>query len=171
MSDEAVAAYADGVLSGHARDRAAKHVEACAECRTAVRGQREAALALRAAPAPALPTDLLARLRSLPNTTPLTTLPTAIAPDGSTVLSTRLIAPMSGLVPAQKPESSRRIKPIVTAVAVAALAGVLSAGSVASHAVSPSSTGTGHVTPQHNSGVVEQPGGAIPISVIRAHQP
>ena len=167
LSDEAVAAYADGVLSGHARDRAAKHVEACAECSTAVRVQREAVFALRAAPAPALPTDLIARLCSLPDTTPLTTLPTAIAPDGSTVLSTRLMSPMSGFVPVEKPESGRRIRPIVTAVAVAALAGVLSAGSVASHAASP----TTGIVPHRDPGVVNQPGGAEPVSYLRAHQP
>ena len=37
LSDEAVAAFADGVLGGSARERARQHVEECAECRTAVR--------------------------------------------------------------------------------------------------------------------------------------
>ena len=84
LSDEAVAAFADGVLSGHARDRAARHVNACSECRQAVKIQREAVFALRAAGAPELPSALLDRLRTVPMTTPITSLPTAIAPDGTT---------------------------------------------------------------------------------------
>ena len=63
LSDEAVAAFADGVLRGHARERASRHVEECTECHEAVRVQREAAWALRAAPAPQLPIDLAARQR------------------------------------------------------------------------------------------------------------
>ena len=35
LSDEAVAAFADGVLSGHARERAARHLNECPECRGA----------------------------------------------------------------------------------------------------------------------------------------
>jgi Putative zinc-finger len=174
LSDEAVAAFADGVLGGHARDRARRHVEECAECRTAVRVQREAAVALRGAAAPALPTELMARLCSLPQTTPVSTLPTTVAPDGSTVLAARYMAPMSGLVPTQAPapkqESTRRVKPIVTAVAVAALAGALSAGSVASRAQSPAQVGTGQ-TAHHGTGGPGTSGGVVPVNVFRAHQP
>lgn len=65
LSDEAVAAAADGVLTGHARDRATRHVAECAECAHAVRVQREAAWALRTAPPPALPSELLDRLRTV----------------------------------------------------------------------------------------------------------
>jgi hypothetical protein len=128
LSDEAVAAYADGVLSGHARDRAARHINDCAECRQAVRVQREAAFALRAAPAPDLPSSLLDRLRTVPQTTPITTLPTAVAPDGSTMLAT--FAPMAALVPSETP-SKHRARPFLTAAAVVGLAGALTTGSVA----------------------------------------
>lgn len=179
LSDEAVAAFADGVLGGHARERARRHVEECAECRTAVRVQREAALALRAAPAPALPNDLMARLCSLPQTTPISTLPTAVAADGSTVLATRLMTPMSSLVGTQptqptpkvesRPESNRRINPIVTAVAVAALAGALTAGSVASQAQSPAQGGFGQIMRGDTGGGTSD--GVVPASVVRARQP
>jgi anti-sigma factor RsiW len=128
LSDEAVAAFADGVLSGHARERATRHTAACGECAHAVKVQREAAWALRAAPAPCLPNGLLDRLRGVPHTTPITTLPTAIGPDGSTMLST--FAPMAALVPAAKTEPTHRIRPIVTTAAVVALAGALTAGSM-----------------------------------------
>jgi Putative zinc-finger len=181
LSDEAVAAFADGVLGGSARERARKHVEECAECRTAVRVQREAALALRAAPPPSLPTDLMSRLRSLPQTTPVSTLPTAIAPDGSTVLATRLMAPMSAFAPVHDPapkESHRRGKPIVTAVAVAALAGALTAGSVASRADAPTRAGTGQVTGRQQGATGAGDGGAAGgvgvvgiYSVFSAHHP
>lgn len=65
LSDEAVAAAADGVLTRHARDRATKHLADCAECAQAVRVQREAAWALRTAPSPHLPSELLDRLRTV----------------------------------------------------------------------------------------------------------
>src|SRR5437762_1175129 len=32
LSDEAVAAFADGVLNGHAHERAARHINSCDEC-------------------------------------------------------------------------------------------------------------------------------------------
>lgn len=130
LSDEAVAAFADGVLTGHARGRATKHTAECVECATAVQVQREAAWALRAAPAPALPIGLMDRLRGLPETTPIATLPTVIAPDGSTMLST--LAPMAAFVPPETDRSSaHRARPFVTTAAVVALAGALATGSVA----------------------------------------
>lgn len=177
LSDEAVAAFADGVLGGSARERARKHVDECAECRTAVRVQREAALALRAAPAPALPNDLMSRLCSLPQTTPVSTLPTAIAPDGSTVLATKLMSPMSGFVPVHDPapkDAHRRTKPIITAVAVAALAGALTAGSVASRADAPARSGTGQVAGQtgtRDGGTTGGVGVVGVYSVFQAHHP
>jgi hypothetical protein len=143
LSDEAVAAFADGVLGGLARERAARHVGGCAECRAAVRVQREAAFALRAAPAPQPPAELFDRLRALPLTTPLTTLPTAIAADGSTVLAT--FAPMAALVPPDQ-ERSSRMRPYVTTAAVLTLAGAL-AGSVAQPGSRPQN-GTGRFAPQ-----------------------
>lgn len=149
LSDEAVAAFADGVLRGHARERAARHVDACAECRHAVQVQREAALALRAAGTPQLPSALVERLRSVPMTTPLTTLPTAIAPDGSTMLSTvgqlSTVGPLAAFVPAGAATESRthRARPYVTTAAVVALAGALTAGSVARQQATPA-PGSGH---------------------------
>jgi hypothetical protein len=127
LSDEAVAAFADGVLRGHARERASRHLSACGECRQAVTGQREAAMALRSAPAPALPSSLLDRLRTVPLNTPITTLPTAIADDGSTVLAT--FAPMAALVPPESAPGRHRVRPFLTAAALVGVAGVLVAGS------------------------------------------
>jgi anti-sigma factor RsiW len=96
LSDEAVAAFADGVLRGHARERATRHTETCRECRAAVKVQREAAWALRTAPAPSLPVDLFERLQSVPQTTVIAAAPTVIGPDGSAMLST--MAPMAAFV-------------------------------------------------------------------------
>jgi anti-sigma factor RsiW len=88
LSDEAVAAFADGVLSGRARERAARHVAECPECAYAVTTQREAVWALRAAPAPSLPSGLLDRLRLVPETTPIEPqVPAAAARDGSGLMA------------------------------------------------------------------------------------
>jgi hypothetical protein len=144
LSDEAVAAFADGVLVGHARERATRHVNSCAECRQAVQIQRDAAWTLRAAAAPQLPSALLDRLRGLPQTTPITTLPTTIAPDGTTMLAT--FAPVAALVPSQPVRRTHhlRARPYLTTAAVVALAGALAAGSVASQA-EPAPSSSGHV--------------------------
>jgi putative zinc finger protein len=83
LSDEAVAAYADGVLGRTARMRAERHLAECPECTYAVSIQREAVFALRGAPLPALPSGLLDRLRAVPTTTILTSPPLALSPDGS----------------------------------------------------------------------------------------
>jgi hypothetical protein len=83
LSDEAVAAYADGVLGSTARARAQRHLVACPECAYAVGVQREAVFALRDATPPALPSGLLDRLRAVPVTTVLKSPPLALAPDGS----------------------------------------------------------------------------------------
>jgi hypothetical protein len=125
LSDEAVAAFADGVLSGHARDRAARHLNDCAECRRAVKVQREAALALRAAPAPALPTNLLDKLRTVPLTTPLPAPPQSIGPDGNAVLST--FAPMAAFAPAPA-KSRHRGRTYLTAAVLAGVTGAIVAG-------------------------------------------
>jgi hypothetical protein len=167
LSDEAVAAFADGVLSGHARERAARHINACAECGHAVKIQREAAFALRSSLAPDLPSALLDRLRTVPMTTPITTLPTAVAPDGTTMLST--FAPMAALVPDQSPRT-HRARPFVTTAAVVAMAGTLAAGSL-SHQNQPAQIGTGHVIGRTTS----EPGGQTsvinPVSYFRGAQP
>lgn len=144
LSDEAVAAHADGVLSGHARARATRHTAECAECAAAVRGQREAAMALRSAAAPELPSGLLERLRGLPEVTPISTLPTVVAPDGSTVLST--MAPMAAFVPSDPGlRNAHRARPFVTTAAVIALAGAVATGSVAARRTESPRIGTGHV--------------------------
>lgn len=143
LSDEAVAAYADGVLSGHARDRAARHVNACSECRHAVKVQREAAWALRTAGAPAPGGMLLDRLRSVPLTTPITAVPTTIASDGTPMLST--YAPMAALVPDAQARN-RRTRPLVTSAAIVALTATLAAGSMARDGSA--QTGTGQVARQ-----------------------
>jgi hypothetical protein len=85
LSDEAIAAFADRMLAVPAQHRAERHLALCPECATAVDEQRAAVSALRAAPAPAMPLDLLERLRAVPVTTPLTPSTMALAPDGSAV--------------------------------------------------------------------------------------
>jgi hypothetical protein len=170
LSDEAVAAFADGVLVGHSRERAAKHVNACAECREAVRVQREAAMALRAAPPPALPAALAARLRSVPQTTPINSLPTVVGPDGSAMLAT--FGSAAAFVPGPpRTHSGRRAKPIVTTAAVVALAGALTAGSVARQEAGPVQSGTGQVartvSTQHGTGTT----GVTTFDVFRGRRP
>jgi hypothetical protein len=158
LSDEAVAAFADGVLRGHARERAARHTEACPECSHAVRVQREAVWALRAAPAPALPLSLADRLRTLPHTTPITVLPTVVGDDGSTLLSTdvrstgrqsMVAAPMAAFVPPQRARRERRLNPMVTTAAVVALTGALTLGAVAARNDNPVDPGPGTVVRQY----------------------
>jgi hypothetical protein len=87
LSEDAVAAFADGVLSAAAASRARRHCAECVECADAVRGQRETAMMLRAAQAPALPSGLLDRLAGLPMSTPLPRshggLPTVLGADGT----------------------------------------------------------------------------------------
>lgn len=141
LSDEAVAAFADGVLTGHARERATRHTSECAECGQAVKVQREAAWALRAAPPPPLPTTLFERLKAVPHTTPITTLPTVVAPDGSTMLAT-FGAPMAALVPSGPQRAVHRGRTVVLTAAAVALAGTLAAGAGAQQDAHP---GIGHV--------------------------
>jgi hypothetical protein len=169
LSDEAVAAFADGVLSGHARDRAARHINGCAECRQAVNVQREAAAALRTAPAPALPTSLADKLRTVPLTTPLPSPPpTALAPDGSTVLST--FAPMAALVPQEPVRSKHRSRTYFTAAVLAGLTGAVVAGTLAAGSED-SSSGTGNTVRPVSHTQSGQPAGATPAGVFRNAQP
>jgi hypothetical protein len=112
LSDEAVAACADGVLGATASARAQRHLAGCPECAQAVNAQREVMRTLRTAPAPAVPSDLLARLRAVPVTTPLPQLDVAIGADGSTVFPAfdprRSPMPMAAasFVPVLSPRSS-----------------------------------------------------------------
>lgn len=86
LSEDAVAAFADGVLSPAAAVRAERHCAECAECAEAVRIQREAAMMLRSAVAPRLPSGLLDRLAGVPMSAPLpprmSGLPTVLGDDG-----------------------------------------------------------------------------------------
>jgi anti-sigma factor RsiW len=86
LSADAVAAFADGVLAAAAAMRAERHCAVCSECAEAVRGQREMAMMLRAATAPALPSGLMDRLACVPMSTPLpppmSGLPTVLGADG-----------------------------------------------------------------------------------------
>ena len=85
LSDEAVAAFADGMLGAGARHRASRHIECCPDCARAIAEHREAASVLRTAPAPVTPAGLLDRLRAVPTTTPLRPVVMSLAPDGSAV--------------------------------------------------------------------------------------
>lgn len=71
LSEDALAAYVDGILSPTADERAAKHLRSCGECRTAVDVEREAKALLGAAPDPSLPAGLMARLLDVPMTADL----------------------------------------------------------------------------------------------------
>ena len=169
LSDEAVAAFADGVLTGAARERATRHLDSCAECRQAVKVQREAAFALRAAPAPALPSALLDRLRTVPQTTPITTLPTVLTPDGTPMLST--FAPVAAFVPAAaSTRSPHRARPFVTTAAIVAMAGALTAGSVARQD-EPAQTGRGQTVRSVTPATGSQPSVINPVNFFRGAQP
>lgn len=129
LSDEAVAAFADDVLRGHARERAKKHCAGCAECNHAVAVQREAVWALRAAPAPALSSDLLSRLRAVPSTTPIRQVPTTVDDDGTVMFAS--FGTAAAFV-APPPSENRRHwprNPFVTTTAVVAAAAAITAGS------------------------------------------
>jgi anti-sigma factor RsiW len=150
LSDEAVAAFADGVLAGVARDRASKHSAGCPECAYAVAIQREAVWALRAAPAPPLPIGLLDRLRSVPSTTPINVVPTTIGPDGSTMFATFETMASAALVPPKRDDGRHRVSPIVlaaAAVAAASLFAVGSTGQTSAQKWKPMRSGPGTVTP------------------------
>lgn len=151
LSDEAVAAFADGVLSGHARDRASKHAAGCPECAYAVAVQREAVWALRAAPAPPLPSGLLDRLRSVPSTTPLNVVPTAIGPDGSAMFAAFGTTTPAAAVP-PKPDDGRRhrVSPVIlaaAAVAAVSLFAVGGTGQASAQKWKPMRSGPGTITP------------------------
>jgi hypothetical protein len=137
LSDEAIAAFADDVLSGHARERARRHTASCADCNYAVAVQREAVWALRSAAAPSLPSGLLERLRDVPATTPIRRMPTVIDEDGTAMFAT-LAAPAAALVPPTRPPAksrTRRVRPVAMTAASFAVVGVLAGvGAVADSA-------------------------------------
>jgi hypothetical protein len=162
LSDEAVAACADGVLRGHARERAQRHIGQCADCAHAVVVQREAVLALRAAPAPSLPIALLARLRDVPLTTPLQAAPTALADDGTTMFASFGVTAAAAFVssaPAVSHSASARtwhLRPLVITTAAVAVASVLTVGSTSAAGQNRS------VTPASRSVLTRDAGTAVP---------
>jgi hypothetical protein len=156
FSDEAVAAFADGVLTGHARERATKHAAVCSECADAVAVQREAVLALRSAAAPALPSGLLDRLKSLPDTTPVSGVPATLGPDGSPMFAAFGTLTSAALDPPQ-PRSRRGMPFALAATAVVAL-GAVAVGSAAAsgtHRQPPAGTGVAPAGVTGGSGFVE----------------
>jgi hypothetical protein len=82
LSEDALAAYVDGILSPGADERAARHLRSCAECRAAVDVEREAKALLGAAPDPSLPAGLMARLLDVPMTADLGGTDRVLAIDG-----------------------------------------------------------------------------------------
>jgi len=150
LSDEAVAAFADGVLAGLARDRATKHSARCAECAYAVAVQREAVWALRAAPAPPLPSGLLDRLRSVPTTTPINVVPTAVGPDGLAVFAAFGTRTPAAVVPPKRDERHHRVSPVLLAAAAMAAASLFAVGSTGQTSAQnwkPMESGPGTITP------------------------
>jgi hypothetical protein len=88
LSDEAVAAFADGVLPPGPQSRARQHLAECVDCAGAVRDQRAARWLLRSAQTPAVPGSLLERLRQLPTATPSAGSPIAgLSMDGQPVFA------------------------------------------------------------------------------------
>jgi anti-sigma factor RsiW len=143
LSDEAIAAIADDVLTGHARERARRHISRCPECNYAVAVQREAVWALRAAPAPSLPSGLLDRLRDVPVNTPVTRVPTTVDEDGTAMFAT-VSGPAAALVAAKPTERTRRSRMLTVAVASATAVTVIAGGVLAVEYGSSDDAGTTH---------------------------
>lgn len=163
LSDEAVAAFADGALTDGARTRAARHVAECVECAHAVAVQREAVWALRAAPAPALPGDLLERLRAVPSTTPLNGRPIAIDPDGSAVFPAFGTAAVVEPTDDRAEMSRRRARPYGLLTAAAA---VIALGAVGGAVAGTSDAGPGAPFAPATPPVRVQPAGGSSVDLI-----
>jgi anti-sigma factor RsiW len=163
LSDEAVAAFADGALTDGARGRAARHVAECAECAHAVAVQREAVWALRAAPAPALPGDLLERLRAVPATTPLSGRPIAIDSDGSAVFPAFGTAALAEPSDDRAEMSQRRGRPYGLLTAAAA---VIALGAVGGAVAGTSDAGSGAPFAPGTQPVRVQPAGGSTAGLI-----
>jgi len=136
LSDEAIAAFADDVLTGNARERARRHTASCSECNDAVAEQRAAICALRAASEPSLPTGLLDRLRDVPATTPIRRVPPDIDERESSMFAA-FAMPASAFVQTAAPTravrqraTARRGRPLAMTAAVA-FVGVLTGSAVA----------------------------------------
>jgi hypothetical protein len=142
------------VLSGVARARAIRHLDACAECHHAVAVQREAVWALRAAPAPSLPSGLLDRLRVVPQTTPVPAPPTVLGPDGSAMFAVTPSAipgsagPLAANAVVAPGSDGRgpRMRPVAGAAALLTAFGLIAAGSGGATIAGHSSPGGGDRT-------------------------
>jgi anti-sigma factor RsiW len=147
LSDEAIAAFADGMLSSGAQARAAKHLAECPDCAHCVAEQRAAVWALRAAPAPSLPGGLMDRLRELPSTTALPGSTFSLSPDGSAVFPSYGMSRtqpggrhpnlLSRMMPTSI-DARRRGQHVVMATAALALVAMGTVGSTAQAATRPS---------------------------------
>lgn len=91
LMPEAVVAFVDGELSPTACDRATSHLARCPYCVAEVTAQRQARAAVQAADTPAVPANLLASLRTIPQRVELPTSPDglAISQDGQLVVAQR----------------------------------------------------------------------------------
>jgi anti-sigma factor RsiW len=148
LSDEAVAAFADGVLAAGPRGRAERHLAECPECAYSVAEQRAAVWALRAAPAPALPSGLLDRLRELPTTTELPPDPLVLGPDGSAAFAAFGVragvdrhhhSRLASFVPLSH-AARRRTQQAALATAAVALVSLGAVGSTAGNAITQPTT-------------------------------
>ena len=108
LSAEAVAAVADGVLSGAPLARAERHLGTCLDCAQEVVAQRQASFALRAADLPQLPVDLTERLLGLPLTVGFddAVAPAAVSADGEPLFATATVSPA---LPATSPGRIRTV--------------------------------------------------------------
>lgn len=129
LSDEAVAAFADGALSRLATERARRHVSGCAECAEAVAVQREAVWALRAAPPPTPSRSLLDRLREVPSCTPIRHVPTTFDDRGNAMFATFAAAAFVKPARQQSDDSPRGgwARPFAVGAAAAAVIGSVAA--------------------------------------------
>lgn len=135
LSAEAVAAYADGLLSPSATARARRHLDGCPDCRAAICEQDEARAVLRSLPDPAVPDTLLERLRNVPATTALPTRPVVLDPHGRPAFAAYGTDPMqSSALSTGGPTAGSRIRSLGL---FAAAATVLTAGTVAASAATP----------------------------------
>lgn len=82
LGEDALVAYADGVLSPAADERAARHLRSCPECQDSIDAEREAKALLGASPDPMLPAGLMARLLDVPMTADLGSSDRILAVDG-----------------------------------------------------------------------------------------
>lgn len=128
LSEDAVAAYADGVLSPAAMIRAEKHCLECAECAEAVRVQREAVSMLRTVAAPQVPSGLMDRLAALPTSAPMPPpwggLPTAVGEDGTPVFLTHRPRPHDGVAHRSRMRVVVPVGVLASAAAVVAVSAV-----------------------------------------------